>query len=117
MIELALANAIYVFYRMAISGPLVKFSIKFLPYYWAVFIMAQLSFIYDNIIFYNYFSANTFLWLDIIWADVLYSIRVLIAWWVIKQLWDWIGNYWIALFLGAELTFIVDYFIIGSVYT
>jgi len=117
MIELALANAIYVFYRMAISGPLVKFSINYLPYYLAVFLMAQLSFIYDNIIFYNYFSANSFLWIDIIDANVLYCIRVLCAWWVIKQLWDWIGNYWVALFIGAELTFIVDYFIIGSVYT
>ena len=117
MIELAIANAIYVFYRLAISGPLVKFTIKYVPYYVAVFIMAQLSFIYDNFLFYNYFQADSFLWLDIVQADVLYSIRVLIAWWVIKRLWDWLNNYWVAVFLGAELTFIVDYFIIGSVYT
>ena len=117
MIELALANIIYVLYRLAVSGPLVEFLNKYLSYYVAVFIMAQLSFIYDNFIFYNYFEANGFLWLDIIVADVLYSIRVLMAWWVIKQLWNWIGNYWIAVFLGAELTFVVDYFTIGSVYT
>ena len=94
MLELALTNAVYVLYRLAVSGPLVKFLNKYLNYYWAVFFMAQLSFIYDNFVFYNYFSADSFLWLDIIWADVLYSIRVLIAWWVIKQLWNWIGNYW-----------------------
>ena len=116
MIELATANFIYVLYRLAVSGPLVKFTTRYLPYYVAVFIMAQLSFIYDNFIFYNYFEADGFLWVDIIVSDVLYSIRVLMAWWVIKQLWDWIGNYWIAVFLGAELTFVVDYFIIGSVY-
>jgi len=117
MIELAIANFTYVIYRLVVSGPLVKFLNKYLTYYWAVFFMAQLSFIYDNFVFYNYFQADSFLWLDIIWADVLYSIRVLMAWWVIKQLWNWIGNYWIAVFLGAELTFVVDYFIIGSVYT
>ena len=117
MIELAIANFTYVIYRLVVSGPLVKFLNKYLTYYWAVFFMAQLSFIYDNFVFYNYFQADSFLWLDIIWADVLYSIRVLMAWWVIKQLWNWIGNYWVAVFLGAELTFVVDYFIIGSVYT
>ena len=117
MIELAIANVTYVLYRLAVSGPLVKFLNKYLNYYLAVFIMAQLSFIYDNFIFYNYFGADGFLWLDIIVSDVLYSIRVLCAWYVIKQLWNWIGNYWIAVFLGAELTFVVDYFIIGSVYT
>jgi hypothetical protein len=77
MIELAVTNIIYVFYRLAVSGPLVKFLTKYLTYYWAVFFMAQLSFLADNILFYNYFEANSFLWLDIIWADVLYSIRVL----------------------------------------
>jgi len=117
MIELAIANFTYVIYRLVVSGPLVKFLNKYLTYYWAVFFMAQLSFIYDNFVFYNYFQADSFLWLDIIWADVLYSIRVLMAWWVIKQLWNWIGNYWVAVFLGAQLTFIVDYFILGSVYT
>ena len=116
MLELALANVIYVFYRLAVSGPLVKFTTKYISYYWAVFWMAQLSFIYDNIIFYNYFSADSFLWIDMIDANVMYCIRVMCAWWVIKQLWDWIGNYWIAVFLGAELTFIFDYYIIGSIY-
>ena len=117
MIELAVTNIIYVLYRLVVSGPIVKVLNRYMTYYWAVFFMAQLSFLADNILFYNYFEADSFLWLDIIVADVLYSIRVLIAWWVIKQLWNWIGNYWIAVFLGAELTFVVDYFIIGSVYT
>ena len=69
MIELATANFIYVLYRLAVSGPLVKFTTRYLPYYVAVFIMAQLSFIYDNFIFYNYFEADGFLWVDI--AEVL----------------------------------------------
>ena len=45
MIELALANATYVIYRLAVSGPLVKFLNYKLNYYVAVFVMAQLSFI------------------------------------------------------------------------
>ena len=111
MIELAVTNIIYVLYRLVVSGPIVKFLNKYITYYWAVFFMAQLSFLADNILFYNYFEADSFLWLDIIWADVVYSIRVLCAWWVIKQLWDWLNNYWLAVFIGAELTFTVDYFI------
>jgi|TARA_Y100001937_G_scaffold127383_1_gene199495 hypothetical protein len=117
MIELALANATYVFYRLAVSGPLVKFLNYKLNYYVAVFVMAQLSFIYDNFIFYNYFNASGFEWLDLFVADFLYTARVIVAWWIIKQIWNKIGNYWIAVFLGAELTFVVDYFIIGSVYS
>ncbi len=117
MIELALTNIIYVLYRLVVSGTIVKFLDKYLNYYLAVFFMAQLSFIYDNFVFYNYFDATGFDWIDLFIADFLYTARVIIAWWIIKHIWNWIGNYWVAVFLGAELTFVVDYFIIGSIYS
>ena len=47
-------------------------------------------------------------------SDILYTLRVVAAWWLIKQIWDWIGNYWVAVFIGAEITFICDYFIFAD---
>ena len=112
MIELLTANIVYVLYRLVVSGPLVKVFLKWVPYYAAVLIMSQLSFLYDNIIFAWLFSTVELPRLiDLIYADALYTLRVLAAWWVIKQLWNLINNYWVAVFLGAELTFITDYFI------
>ena len=49
-------------------------------------------------------------------ADFLYTLRVVAAWWLIKRLWNWLNNFWIAVFIGAELTFVVDYFIFDGVY-
>lgn len=116
MIELLTANVIYVAYRLVVSGPLVKVFLKWMPYYAAVFLMAQLSFAYDNVIFAWLLSSQEIPRLvDLIYADVLYTLRVLAAWWVIRQLWNMLNNYWIAVFLGAELTFITDYFIFDQV--
>jgi hypothetical protein len=117
VIELLTANAIYVAYRLVVSGPLVKLLLRWLPYYAAVFVMAQFSFLYDNVIFAWLFGAQELPGLaELIYADIKYTLRVVAAWWVIKQLWNWIGNYWIAVFLGAQLTFAVDYFIFADLF-
>lgn len=113
--ELLLTNFIYVFYRLAISAPLVKFVNKYFTYYIAVLIMAQLSFAYDYFIFNNYFTnAREFDIIELIKSDLLYTLRVVAAWWLIKKIWDYIGNYWVAVFIGAEITFICDYFIFAD---
>jgi hypothetical protein len=115
MTELLVTNIIYVFYRLAISAPLVKFVNKYFTYYVAVIIMAQLSFAYDYFVFENYFTnGKEFVILELIKSDILYTLRVIAAWWLIKQIWDRIGNYWVAVFIGAEITFICDYFIFAD---
>ncbi len=117
MIELLFTNIVYVAYRLVISGPIVKILNKYLPFYLAVFIMAQLSFAYDTVVFGYYFSAvelpSLFEYLK---SDVMYTLRVIAAWWVIKQLWNRLNNYWLAVFIGAELTFVFDYFIFGNLF-
>lgn len=114
MIELAITNIIYVSYRLAVSGPLVRFLLKWLPYYIAVFVMAQLSFIFDYFVFDSYFQNSPFPSLkDLIAANTLYVLRVLAAWWLIKQIWNVVNNYWLSVFIGAEITFVADYFIFG----
>lgn len=114
--ELLVANIVYVSYRLVVSGPLVKLCTRWVPFYVAVLIMAQLSFVYDNVIFAWFFSATELPPLvDLFYADVIYTLRVLAAWWVIKQLWNLLNNYWLAVFLGAELTFAVDFFIFDNI--
>ncbi len=79
--------------------------------------MAQLSFAYDTLVFGYYFSAVELPSLiEYLESDVMYTLRVIAAWWVIKQLWNKLGNYWLAVFIGAELTFIFDYFIFGNLF-
>lgn len=46
----------------------------------------------------------------------MYTLRVIAAWWVIRQLWNRLNNYWLAVFIGAELTFVFDYFIFGNLF-
>ena len=115
MIELLTANAIYVFYRLAVSANIVKFVNKYFNYYVAVLIMAQFSFTYDYFVFINYFTTDAkFAIIDLIKSDVTYTLRVLVTWWLIKKMWDVIGNYWVAVFIGAQITFICDYFIFAD---
>ena len=115
--ELVLTNVIYVAYRLVVSGPIVKILSKHLPFYLAVFIMAQLSFAYDTVVFGYYFSVVELPSLiEYLKSDVMYTLRVIAAWWIIKQLWNKLGNYWLAVFIGAELTFIFDYFIFGNLF-
>jgi len=115
--SLLLTNFTYVFYRLAISGPIVHFLHKHVTYYQSVFIMAQLSFMYDTLVFGYYFNAiNLPSLYEYVGSDIIYTIRVLVAWWLIKQVWDLLGNYWISIFLVAELTFIADYFIFENLF-
>ena len=117
MIELLYANAIYVAYRLVITAHIVRFFDKYMNYYLAVLIAAQVSFIYDNGIFAILFSATTIPDLtSLLYADIMYTARVIAAWFIIKQLWDRLNNYYLAVFIGAELTFVVDYFIFDGIY-
>lgn len=115
MIDLLITNFIYVIYRLAVSGVLVKFLLRHVSYYVAVFIAAQFSFIYDTLNFYYYFGAENLDILNLLSSDIIYTLRVLAAWFIIKRIWDWTGNYWLSVFIGAEMTFVIDYFIIGSI--
>jgi hypothetical protein len=104
-------------YRLIVSGPIVKFLNKFLPFFAAVFVMAQLSFAYDTFVFGHYFNATEFLGLSsYIKSNILYTVRVLAAWWLIRQIWKLVNNYWLAVFIGAEITFVCDYFIFNNLY-
>lgn len=117
MFELLIANVTYVAYRLFVSASIVTFLNKRMSYYWAVLVMSQVSFLYDNIVFSIYYSAQQMPRLvDLLYADANYTIRVLAAWWIIKKLWDYFGNWYVAVFLGAQLTFLVDYFIFKGVY-
>lgn len=79
--------------------------------------MAQLSFAYDTFVFGYYFNAaelpNI---IDYLKSDIFYTIRVIAAWWLIKQIWNLVKNYWLAVFIGAEITFACDYFIFGELF-
>jgi hypothetical protein len=108
---------IYVAYRLVVSGPIVKVLNKYLPYYLAVLIMAQLSFAYDTLIFGYYFNTQELpVLLDYLKSNFMYTLRVLAAWWLIKKIWNVVKNYWLAVFIGAEITFIFDYFIFSDLY-
>lgn len=117
MIELLIQNITYVAYRLAVTANVIKFINRYVTYYVAVVIAAQISYYYDNIIL-------GWMWHDEALPDIYtflvgefwYTLRVIAAWFVIKQLWNWLGHYYWAVFIGAELTFIVDKFIIGWVW-
>jgi len=116
-LELVLTNIIYVAYRLVISGPIVKVLTKYIPFYLAVFIMAQLSFAYDTFVFGYYFNVTALpQWFEYLQSNCLYTLRVLAAWWLIKRIWNLVNNYWIAVFIGAEITFVCDYFIFKELY-
>lgn len=115
--ELLIANIIYVAYRLFVSASIVTVLHRRMHYYWAVLIMSQVSFAYDNLIFSVYYKAQEMPGLlELLYADAMYTLRVIVAWFIIKQLWDWLGNWYVAVFIGAQLTFFVDYFIFKGVY-
>jgi len=117
MIDLLLVNITYVAYRLVVTAHIVKFFNRYMNYYLAVLIAAQVSFAYDNGLFAWLFSAQELPGItDLIYANIQYTLRVIAAWWLIKQLWNWLKNYYLAVFIGAEITFVVDYFIFDGVY-
>lgn len=115
--NLLVANIVYVAYRLLVTAHVVKFFNRYVNYYVAVLIAAQISFAYDNGVFAWLFSTQGLPGItQLISADIQYTLRVLAAWWLIKQLWDRLKNYYLAVFIGAEVTFIADYFIFDNVY-
>lgn len=118
MLELLITNIVYVAYRLIVSGTIVKVLNRYLPYYLAVFVMAQLSFAYDTLVFGHYFNSTEIpTLLEYIKSNLLYTLRVIAAWWLIKQIWNMVKNYWLAVFIGAEITFICDFFIFKILYS
>jgi hypothetical protein len=80
--------------------------------------MAQASFAYDTFVFGYYFNAVALPNIsDYLVSDILYTMRVIAAWWLIRQIWQRVNNYWLAVFIGAEITFVCDYFIFGNLFT
>ena len=117
VLELLLTNVIYVAYRLVITAHVVKFFNRYVNYYVAVLLAAQISFAYDNGLFAWFFSTQTMPRLDqLIYADLMYTLRVIAAWWLIKQIWTKVKNYYLAVFIGAEITFVIDYFIFDRIY-
>jgi hypothetical protein len=79
--------------------------------------MAQLSFAYDTFVFGHYFNAAELPSIfDYLISDVMYTLRVIAAWWLIRQIWQRVNNYWLAVFIGAEITFVCDYFIFSNLF-
>jgi hypothetical protein len=117
MIELLLINATYVAYRLIVTAHVVKFFNRYVNYYVAVFLAAQISFAYDNGLFAWFFSTQNMPRLaELFYADIMYTLRVIAAWWLIKQIWAKVKNYYLAVFIGAEITFVIDYFIFDRIY-
>lgn len=115
--ELLFTNIVYVGYRLIVSAHIVKFFNRFMPYSFAVLIMSQVSFAWDFGLFAYLFEAQSLPnVMDIVQANILYTLRVGLAWALIKLLWTKLDNFYLAVFIGAELTFVVDYFIFNGVF-
>lgn len=115
--DLLAANLVYVAYRLVVTAHVVRFFNRYVNYYVAVLLAAQVSFAYDFGLFGWLFGAEqTPDVLDLILANITYTLRVLAAWWLIKQIWNRVGNYYLAVFVGAQITFVADYFIFNQVY-
>lgn len=116
MIDLLFANIIYVSYRLFITGPIIKFLESRLTYYGAVIVAAQISFLYDSIVFYNYFQSFNFDILELVISDLQYTLRVIAAWWLIAQIRKLTNNFYLSVFIGAQITFVFDYFIFNKLF-
>lgn len=115
--DLLAANLVYVAYRLVVTAHVVKFFNRYVNYYAAVLLAAQVSFAYDFGLFGWLLEAEqTPAMLDLILTNVTYTLRVLAAWWLIRQIWNRVGNYYLAVFIGAQITFVADYFIFNQVY-
>ena len=116
--ELLITNIVYVLYRLLVTAHIVKFFNKMMPYSFAVLIAAQVSFLYDGGIFAVLFEAQALPpIMELVQANVMYTLRVGMAWAFIYWLWQVRKlNYYLAVFIGAELTFAVDYFIFDGVF-
>lgn len=114
--ELLIINATYVAYRLLITANVIRFLNKYMNYYIAVLVAAQISFIYDNGLFAILFDAAEMpAILDLLYAALTYTLRVIAAWWLIKQIQRVVSNFYFAVFIGAEITFVADYFIFDGI--
>lgn len=115
--ELILVNITYVAYRLLVTAHIIKFLMKWMPYSIAVLIGAQVSFLYDSGIFSILFGAEQFPppmeWL---YTNATYTLRVGVAWAFIKWLWMKTDRFYLSVFIGAEATFVVDYFIFDNLF-
>lgn len=115
--ELILVNITYVAYRLLVTAHIIKFLMRWMPYSIAVLIGAQVSFLYDSGLFSILLGAEEFPPLmDWLYANASYTVRVGIAWGFIKWLWMKTDRFYLSVFIGAEATFIVDYFIFDQLF-
>ena len=113
--ELIIANTLYVLYRLTISSTLVTQISKYVSYFSAVLIMSQISFFIDSILFGVYFNATAVpTFYSYVTTDITYTIRVVAAWWLIKKIWKIVGNFYVAVFIGSEITFIIDFYLLHN---
>ena len=117
MLEFLTKNFTYVIYRLLVTAHIIMFFDIWFNYYIAVIIAAQISYYYDNIILGWFWSKQQLPdWRKFLRGQFYYTLRVIAAWFVIKILWDITGNYYIAVFIGAELTYIIDNYLIKWVW-
>ena len=115
--ELILVNITYVAYRLLVTAHIIKFLMKWMPYSIAVLIGAQVSFLYDSGIFSILFGAEQFPPLmEWLYTNATYTLRVGVAWAFIKWLWMKTDRFYLSVFIGAEATFVVDYFIFDNLF-
>lgn len=116
--ELLITNIVYVLYRLLITAHIVKFFNKMMPYSFAVLIAAQVSFLYDGGLFAVLFEAQALPpIMELVQANIMYTLRVGMAWAFIYWLWQHRNlNYYLAVFIGAEVTFAIDYFIFDGIF-
>ena len=117
--ELLVANVIYVGYRLVVTAHIIKFLMKFMPYSIAVLIGAQLSFLYDSGVFSILFGAdinNLPPIMEWVYANAVYTARVGLAWGFIKWLWMKTDRFYLSVFIGAQATFAIDYFIFDNLF-
>jgi hypothetical protein len=114
--ELLIINATYVAYRLLVTANVIRFLNQYMNYYVAVLVAAQVSFAYDNGLFAVLFDAQQLPSVaNLLYADLTYTLRVIAAWWLIKQIQRVVNNYYFAVFIGAEITFVADYFIFDGI--
>ena len=110
MFDLLILNLSYVSLRLFIASPFIYFLKKYINYYLAVLIFSQISFLYDAIFFYNYFDVPDLDIFNVLYTDIIRTIRVLAAWSLIAWLHKYF-NWNISVIISSEITFTFDYYI------
>lgn len=110
MLDLLILNLSYVALRLLVASPFICLLNKYINYYFAVLIFSQVSFLYDAFFFYNYLDIPDLNIIDVLYTDIVRTLRVIAAWSLIA----WLNKYFnwnISVIIGSEITFLFDYYI------